>query len=139
MAAQSYRDRYGRQYAMDLVRNVDTLSGKFPSQARYGLAGQIGRVAVSVFANAAEGYEQTHRGGNTHRLSIARGPLAEVEMLLTNAGRLTFIARKRAADIWDLVRSAGKMLRKLHETRLKSTATQNTRPYKPYPLRQRKQ
>ncbi len=113
MALKSYRDLAVWQKAMDLVIAAYRLTDAFPPEERFGLVGQLRRSAVSVPANIAEGYGRKHRGDYLRHLSIARGSLAELETHVTIGVRLEFIAREKAAEVWELAQETGKMVNKL--------------------------
>ena len=55
MPVQSYRDLIVWQHAMELVKSVYDLTGKFPKEELFSLTQQIRRAAVSVPSNIAEG------------------------------------------------------------------------------------
>jgi four helix bundle protein len=113
MSLKSYRDLEVWQKAMDLVEEVYRIAGRFPSQEKYGLTGQLQRAAVSIPANIAEGYARMHRKEYLQHLSIARGSLAEVETHLAIAVRLGFASKDDVIGTWNRAQDVGKLLTRL--------------------------
>ena len=114
--AKSFQDLIVWQKAHAFVLGVYEATQSFPKTETYGLTSQFRRAAVSIPANIAEGYGRVHRGDYLHHLSIARGPLAELETHITLAVRLNFATREKAAIIWSMTQEVGKMLSSMIRT-----------------------
>jgi len=72
--------------AMDLVKQVYTLTNYYPKDEKFGIVSQIRRSAVSIPSNIAEGSVK-HSDKETLRfLDIALGSLAELDtqMIISN-------------------------------------------------------
>jgi four helix bundle protein len=82
---RGHRSLVAWQRAMELVTEVDRVTGTFPKHELYGLTAQIRRAAVSVPSNLAEGYGRNSRNEFHHFIGQARGPLAEVETQIETA------------------------------------------------------
>ena len=78
--------------SMDLVQEVYEISKRFPRKEIYGLTSQIRRAAVSVPSNIAEAGRSTVQFRNY--LSIAIGPLNELETQLEIALRIGYLDRR---------------------------------------------
>jgi len=77
------------QRAIDLAAFVYNLTGKFPSEEKFGIVSQMRRAAVSVSSNIAEGSSRSSRQDFARFVELAVGSLYE----LVSQG---FIARKQA-------------------------------------------
>jgi four helix bundle protein len=75
---------------VELVEAVYALTSSFPTEERYGLAGQMRRAAVSAPANIAEGAARAGTKEYMYFLSIASGSLSELDTRLTLATRLGY-------------------------------------------------
>lgn len=64
--------------AIDFADQVYNLSGHFPADERFGLTNQIGRAAVSVPSNIAEGSSRSSRPDFARFVEIGTGSLLEV-------------------------------------------------------------
>ena len=87
------------QQGMDLVEQVYRISQAFPKHEIYGLANQIGRAAVSIPANIAEGHIRKHTRAFLNHLSIALGSLAELQTELEIATRLGYVSAEQSNEI----------------------------------------
>ena len=79
------------QDARRLVKQVYTVSAKFPKSEKFGLTDQINRAAVSVPSNIAEGSSRETQADFVHFLVIARGSLSEIDTQLTLAEDLGYV------------------------------------------------
>jgi four helix bundle protein len=57
---RSYRDMKIWQGSIELVKEIYTLTDKFPKQEIYGLLSQMRRSAISIPSNIAEGFKRYH-------------------------------------------------------------------------------
>lgn len=98
---RSYRDLLVWQKAMAWIEAVYQLTGRWPSDERFGLISQLRRSAVSVAANIAEGAGRRSTGEFLQFLGIARGSLAEAETLVLLSGRLGYSSEPDVSGLLD--------------------------------------
>ncbi|MCB1762718.1 MAG: four helix bundle protein [Gammaproteobacteria bacterium] len=80
-----------------------------------GFRDQLGRSALSVASNIAEGYERTSVKERVHFLKIAKGSSAEAWTQLLIGMETGFIDRDKGLEKADEVRQIAKMLYRLIE------------------------
>ena len=80
--------------AMELVKEVYTISKSYPKEELYALTSQTRRAAISIPANIAEGVGRNYRKDSIQFFHVSRGSLYELETLLNIAARLDFIAKQ---------------------------------------------
>ena len=109
------------QMSRKLVKEIYTITERFPASEQFGLSAQLRRAAVSIPSNIAEGAARTsHR--EFHRfLGIARGSLAEVETQLFLANDLGFYMdnsglRGRIAELFAVINGLMKDIRRRFES-----------------------
>ena len=112
---RSHRDLIVWQRSMDLVTAIYRLTGRFPSEERYGLTSQMRRAAVSIPSNISEGAARTGPREFQHFVSIARGSAAEVETHLELARRLELATQRELSDAVSLLEETAKMLTALRK------------------------
>ena len=78
------------QLGMEIAVDVYKISGKFPSEERFGLISQMRRCAVSVPSNIAEGAARDSKKEFAKFLYIALGSLSELDTQLELAYRLKY-------------------------------------------------
>lgn len=83
---RNYKDLTVWQRAMQVVKAVYAVTGRFPENERFGLASQMRRAAVSVASNIAEGQARNGTKEFLQFLSHAGGSLAELETQLSGHG-----------------------------------------------------
>jgi four helix bundle protein len=76
--------------AIVLVEAIYRLTGKFPSDERFGLISQMRRAAVGIPSNIAEGAARSSTREYLRFLDIARSSLVEIETQLVISRRLGF-------------------------------------------------
>jgi four helix bundle protein len=79
---QSFKELLVWQRAMELAREIYTITKKFPASEQYGLVSQMRRCAVSVPSNIAEGEKRGTRKDFVQFLRIADGSASELETQL---------------------------------------------------------
>lgn len=102
---------------MALVRKVYVVTRDFPKDEQYGLSSQLGRAAVSVPSNIAEGAARTGKKEFARFLSMARGSLAEVETQILIAEDLGYLTEEGGvlASVSDLLRSISALMKSLEK------------------------
>jgi len=128
---RSYRDLEVWQKAMDLVEDCYRLTGEFPKNEAYGLAGQLQRSAVSIPANIAEGRERAGKKEFVHHLSIACGSLAELETHLLIARRLNYVGEEDMMQLMERTAEIGRMINGLRGALAHRTPAAGPRPLTP--------
>jgi four helix bundle protein len=108
-----FRDLQVWQSGMDVVESVYRLSTAFPKSELYGLTSQVGRAAVSVPSNIAEGHTRASTKDYLRHLSIAQGSLAEVQTQLEIAVRLGYLKNSETIPVLGQSASLGKQLHSL--------------------------
>lgn len=82
---KTYKDLDAWKNAMQLVKEIYSLSSKFPKEEKYALTSQTKRAAVSIPSNIAEGLGRQYKKDTIQFLHISRGSLYELETLLNIA------------------------------------------------------
>ena len=82
--------------SMDLVVKVYQITQLFPDTEKYGLTSQMGRAAVSIPSNIAEGAARKGDKELIHFLYISIGSLSELETQYLIAIRLGFVTNEDA-------------------------------------------
>ena len=87
-----YRKLLVYQQALSQVKEVYTLTKKFPAHEQYGLSDQIRRAVISIPSNIAEGMGRSSIKERIHFLEIANGSLTETMCQLEIAQLLEYIS-----------------------------------------------
>ena len=101
---------------MDLCVEIHNVTLTFPRPEIFGLCAQLNRAMVSVPSNIAEGHGRRTTPDYIHFLSIARGPLNEVETQLTLAMRFHYLAETDHDALLDSCGEVGRMLNGLMDS-----------------------
>jgi four helix bundle protein len=88
----------------------------FPDQERFGLTNQMGRAAVSISSNLAEGSSRVSRTDFGRFVEIATGSLFEVVSQTTIALRRRMIAENDYKRIYTATEKQSKMLNGLRRS-----------------------
>lgn len=114
MQSQGYQSLTVWQKAMELAREVYTLTKHLPANEQFALSDQMRRAAISVPSNIAEGFRRGSKKEYAHFVSIAHGSLSELETQILLAKDLfPKLECKKALEISDEV---GRMLFGLSRT-----------------------
>ena len=80
--ARTFQDLLVWQKAHAFVLEAYRLTATFPKSETYGLALQMGRAAVSIPANIAEGFRRRGKADKARFLNMAEGSLEECRYFL---------------------------------------------------------
>ncbi len=96
--------------SIQLVKKIDIVSNKFPSQARFGLSSQIMRSSISVPSNIAEGMGRHNDKEKLLFFNIAQGSLSELDTQVEIAYELNYLKKIIYDDLIDEVTLVSKKL-----------------------------
>ena len=85
------------------VRNIYSLSDKFPQKEDFALTSQIRRAAVSITSNIAEGTSRFSVKDKSHFIEIAYGSLMETYSQLQVASDLMYIKQSDVDEILPMI------------------------------------
>lgn len=85
------------------VRNIYSLSEKFPQKENFALTSQIRRAAVSITSNIAEGTSRFSVKDKSHFIEIAYGSLMETYSQLQVASDLMYIKQSDVDEILPMI------------------------------------
>ena len=115
--ARGYRDLLVWPKGISLVKRIYEITGRFPSDERFGLTAQMRRAAVSIPSNISEGQARKSTREFVQFISNAEGSLAELDTQIVIAGELRFVAGAEvsviAAELDELRRMLNALRRKL--------------------------
>jgi four helix bundle protein len=105
---RKHHDLQAWQFAIQLVKDVYTLTATFPPSEAYGLTNQMRRAAVSVPSNIAEGAARNGSKEFLHFLGIARGSLSELETQVVIAREIGYLSdsamlERQIDDVFGLI------------------------------------
>ena len=86
-----YKELIVWQKAMELVKEVYSLTKKLPKEETYALSDQMRRAVVSIPSNIAEGYGRKSKIEYIRFLDIARGSQYELETQIQICIMLEFL------------------------------------------------
>ena len=98
---------------MALVKHVYQLTNEFPATEAYGLASQMGRAAVSIPSNIAEGAARAGAKEFGQFLNVAKGSLSELETQILIAKDLGYI--RSVEGLMDHAERVSRLLAGLHK------------------------
>jgi four helix bundle protein len=109
----NYKDLKVWQKSRSLVREVYSVSSKFPPEERFGVVSQFRRAAISISLNIAEGSGRGTDKDFRNFLHNAFGSSFEVENLIFLCLDLSFIDKAIHDDLLNKVSEIQKMLNAL--------------------------
>jgi len=99
--------------AMDLAKQIHTMTAPFPKEELYGVTSQLRRASISVAANVAEGFGRYTAADKKHKYVQARGELVEVMTFLYHCESVGYISKEKRAHMMSLAEDIYKMLNAL--------------------------
>ena len=110
---RDYKDLHVWQKGMQLAKEIYLLTGKFPSEEKFGLVSQMRRAAVSIPSNIAEGQARNTTGEFVQFNSHAEGSAAEVDTQLRLSIELGYYSTNDLEAVFRLLTDVQKMLKRL--------------------------
>ena len=110
MTIQRFEDIKAWQRGRELAWVIYQITGKEPLARDYGLRDQLGRAAVSVVSNIAEGFERGGTGEFRQFLSQAKGSAGEIKAQLYIARDVGLLAEEDFATVYALADETGRMI-----------------------------
>ena len=107
---QNFKDLVVWQKGIELAKAIYRITGKFPSQEKFGLVSQMRRAAVSIPSNIAEGQARHTTGEFIQFISHAEGSTAELETQLILSLELGFASAEPAKASFGLLDDIRRML-----------------------------
>ena len=100
---------------VELVKEVYSVTERFPDDELYGLTSQMRRSAISIPSNIAEGFRRKHTKEFKHFLRVSLGSLAELETQIVIAKELFYIEGNVEKDMLELVDHINRMIANLRK------------------------
>jgi four helix bundle protein len=114
---QSYKDLQVWNRSMALVKDIYSLTNKFPSSERFGLTSQMQRSAVSIPSNIAEGRLRVGEKSFIQFLLIALGSCAELQTQIIITREIGYSkdleAKKIEEEIEEIMKMISSLIKKL--------------------------
>ena len=107
---RSFRDVLAWQKGQELFVGVMHLLRGLPHSERVWIGPQLGRAALSVPSNIAEGKGREHLGDYLHHLSYSRGSANEVESQLISLRRAEIAPASRTEPLEELSDELSRMI-----------------------------
>lgn len=133
MALGSYQELTVWQKAMQLVRDIYTLTEKFPKSEIFGLTAQMRRSAVSIPSNIAEGSKRGSRKDYRNFLMNAFGSGAELETQLEISRQLNFGSEEKRQRAEKILNEVMRMLNRITSKLKEQPTTHTIQPEKNVP------
>jgi four helix bundle protein len=110
---KNFRDlevwQLGKKIALALYR----ATRDFPKEEIYGLTSQMGKAAVSIPSNIAEGFNRFHNKEYRQLLYVALGSCAELETQLELSHELEYLVKESQDELLEELDHETRMLRNL--------------------------
>jgi four helix bundle protein len=110
MAVERFEDLLAWQRARTLAHAVHQANASGPFERDYELRRQIGRAAVSIAANIAEGFERGSRAEFAQFLSVAKGSCGEVRSHLYIAADRGHLSEAQFAELMELANEVARLV-----------------------------
>ncbi|MBI4794336.1 MAG: four helix bundle protein [Deltaproteobacteria bacterium] len=111
--SRSYRDLEVWKLSIDLVKEIYSITAKFPDSEVYGLTNQMRRAAVSISSNIAEGQGRNSNKIFCQYLDIAIGSVGELETQLIISKEINYITTEKLDFMSAILDRIRKMIRSL--------------------------
>lgn len=96
--------------SIDLTITVYEITGKIPTDEKFGLISQMRRAAVSIASNIAEGTARNSNKEFIHFLYVAHGSLAELDTQCVISEALGYITDGDSKRLNKRIETVGKLI-----------------------------
>ena len=100
-----------------LVKQIYSITNKYPSEEKFGLVSQIRRASVSVPSNISEGVSRSSSKERRRFYEIARSSLVEVDTQLVISQTLGYLSKKDIERVGSLMNEVFAMLSQMKSTK----------------------
>lgn len=100
-----------------LIKEVYSITDKFPSNEKYGLTSQLRRAAVSVLSNISEGEARRTNKEKRRFYDIACSSIVEVDAQFEISLTLKYVSIQEVKEVSKLLNECFAMLSKLRKSR----------------------
>lgn len=99
-----------------LVKQIYSITNKYPNEEKFGLVSQIRRASVSVPSNISEGASRSSSKERKRFYEIARSSLVEVDTQLVISETLGYLSKKDIERVCNLMNEVFAMLSQMKST-----------------------
>jgi four helix bundle protein len=96
--------------SFEFVKDIYSVTDKFPSEEKFGLVSQMRRAAVSVPVNIAEGAARKSNKEFVQFLHIALGSMTELDTLILLSSELGFVSKTDSDVLIEKLDIIGKII-----------------------------
>lgn len=100
-----------------MVKQVYSITNKYPNEEKFGLVSQLRRASVSVPSNISEGASRSSSKERRRFYEIARSSLVELDTQLVISQTLGYLSEKDIEPIGNLMNEVFAMLSKMKAVR----------------------
>jgi four helix bundle protein len=101
--------------SIKLIKMIYILCPDLPSDEKFGMISQLKRASVSISLNIAEGAARQSEKEYSHFLSIASGPLSEIDTLIEVLSELELIGVHTRNEVFDQIDKVSALLNGLQK------------------------
>ena len=105
-----FEDIIAWQKARIFIKQVYTITRKFPDDEKFGFISQFRRAAVSIAANIAEGYKRLGKDDKLRFLNYSQGSLEECRCYIILSVDIGYISEEEASKMIDEIEETSKLL-----------------------------
>ena len=100
----------GYQFSQELALECYRITKKFPSEERFALIQQIGRAAISVHLNIAEGCSRKSLRERKRYFEIARGSVIEIDSAIGISFKLAYVKLEELKTLGESIVNTFKLI-----------------------------
>ena len=101
------------KYALELTKEIYTLTGHLPKEEMFGLSSQLKRAAVSVCSNLAEGAGRISKAEKKRFYEISRSSLIEIDTQISICLMVNYLDKSQIQKLELLINNGFAILSKM--------------------------